>query len=813
MGYFVWYYQKGILVLIKKWIFFLKSIIYYFSPLHLLKSLFAPWKRMTIAYEITGFNLQKYIEVITFNFISRFIGAFVRFFLLVTGVLVLTASFLIGLLLIPFYLLPFWGVFDYQRYLLQPEVYLSGFFKNKNENVFRKFFEKDAGKFFLNHIGVSLEDFLSATNINPSLLAEMPTDSFESFISYLVSKNVWSDDFFMKLGISSEDLIKVAAWWDNLAKQKSGVMEKQSYPSGLALELLTGYTPELNKYSVDLTAPLDFSERLIGRSSVVERMERSLSAGRSVFLSGPSGVGKKTIVLEFARKSSRGELGKEMAYKRILEFDYNLLLAESIDINAKKAKLDQIFQEASYAGDIILVIRDIHRITNLSFEGYDFTDVFEKNLEKGRLLVISILTTKDYERFVAPNIKLRRFFDLVEAEQPTKEEAFEIMINLATKYEREKGVVIPIFVLRKILEESDRYITETPFPEKVLELLEAVVVYCLQKKNFVIGIADVDEVLTERTGILFEITVSQKDKLSNLEEIIHSRLVDQELAVSLIAKTLRSKTLKVVDDKRPIGSFLFLGPTGVGKTEVAKILARVYFGSESEIVRFDMAEFAGREGLERLIGSLTLNQPGLLSTSIKKNPASLLLLDEIEKSSREIMNVFLSILDEGLFTDVFGNKIICRNLFIIGTSNAGAEYIRQLVSSGLPKEKMQKEVVDYVLKEKIFSPEFLNRFDGVVVFNPLSPSDLEKIASLMLSDLSLNLKNKGLRVEITPEAVKKLVLEGYQPEFGARPMRRIIDLVLGDLFGRALLRGEIKQGDRVRLNVGKAHEEFIIEKM
>ncbi len=813
MGYFFWYYQEGVFLLIKKWILFLKSVIYYFSPLHLLKSLFAPWKRMVITYEEAGFNLQKYIEVITFNFISRFIGAFVRFFLLITGLLVFVICFVMGALLIPFYLLPFWGIPDYQRYHLRPEVYLSKFFRDKNEENFRNFFARDAGKFFLDHIGISLDDFLSVTNVNPSLFAEMPVDSFEKLVSYLVSNKVWNDDFFIKLGISPEDFVKVAAWWDNLAKQKSGVMEKPSYPSGLALELLTGYTPELNKYSTDLTAPLDFSERLIGRSSVVERMERSLSAGRSIFLSGPSGIGKKTIVLEFARKSSRGELGRPMAYKRILEFDYNLLLAESIDLNAKKAKLDQIFQEASYAGNVILVIRDIHRITNLSFEGYDFTDVFERYLEKGRLLIISILTTKDYERFVSQNLKLRRFFDLIEAEQPTKEEAFEIIINLAAKYEKEKGVVIPIFVLRKILEESDRYVTETPFPEKVLELLEAVVVYCLQKKNFVIGIADVDVVLTERTGIPFEVTRSQKDKLSNLEEIIHERLVDQELAVSLIAKTLRSKTLKVVDDRRPIGSFLFLGPTGVGKTEVAKILSRVYFGSESEIIRFDMAEFAGREGLERLIGSLSLNQPGLLATSIKKNPASLLLLDEIEKSSREIMNVFLSVLDEGSFTDVFGNKIVCRNLFIIGTSNAGAEYIRQLVSSGVPKEKMQKQVVDYVLKENIFSPEFLNRFDGVVVFNPLSPSDLEKIASLMLSELADNLKNKGLGVEIAPEAVKKLALEGYQPEFGARPMKRIINLVLGDLFGKALLNGEIKSGDRIRLTAREAHEEFVIEKI
>lgn len=177
-----------------------------------------------------------------------------------------------------------------------------------------------------------------------------------------------------------------------------------------------------------------------------------------------------------------------------------------------------------------------------------------------------------------------------------------------------------------------------------------------------------------------------------MESIIHKRLVDQELAVSLIAKTLRAKTTGVVDEKRPNWLVSFLGPTGVGKTEVAKILARVYFGSESEIIRFDMAEFAGREGLERLIGSVVGNQPGELAVAIKRNPAALLLLDEIEKSSRDIMNIFLSLLDEGVFTDAFGNKVVCRNLFVIGTSNAGAEYIRQLVNGGVKKRNYKAKL-------------------------------------------------------------------------------------------------------------------------
>ncbi|BCX14675.1 MAG: hypothetical protein KatS3mg088_358 [Patescibacteria group bacterium] len=817
MDYLKWYYSQGIKILVKKWLNLVKSVYRYFSPLHLLSSLFSPWKRMVLVYETTGFNLQKYIEVLTFNFISRFIGAIVRFFLLITGILVILLFLVLFIVLIPLWIIfPFWGVFDYQKFQMRPDIFLSNIFKRNDGDILSKIFRSHAGDFLLVHTGIPFEEIVSQVKFNSDLVSSLPSDSFESLISYLLSSNVWNDDLFIKYKLSKEDFVKTAKWWDDVQKIKLGFFDRPYYPSGLALELLTGYTPELDKYSVDLTAPQDFSHRLIGRGEVVDRMERSLSVGKSIFLVGPAGVGKKTIVLEFARRSYLGELGEKMAYKRILEFDYNSLLAESIDLNAKKTKLSQILKEASYAGNIILMIRDIHRITNSEVEGYDFTDVFEQNLDKGKTLVIAVLGNKEYERFVAPNLRLRKLFDLVEVEPPSFEEAFEIMIKLATKYEREKNIIIPIFVLRKIFDESDKYITETPFPEKALELLDAVVSFSLQNKSSPVSLDDVDSVLTEKIGVPFaDITKTQKVKLENLESIIHERLVDQELAVSLIAKTLRSKTVGVVNEKRPIGSFLFLGPTGVGKTEVAKILSRVYFGSEEEIIRFDMAEFAGKEGLERLIGSVSGNLPGELAVSIRKNPAALLLLDEIEKSSREIMNIFLSLLDEGVFTDAFGNKVICRNLFVIGTSNAGAEYIRQLVASNTPKEEMQSKVVDYVLREGFFTPEFLNRFDGVVVFNPLSKDDLLKVAKLMLLDLAANLKKKGITLEITDAAIEKLANDGYEPAFGARPMRRIINVVLGDLFGKAILSGEIASGDKVRLSVVEevGRSSFAIEKV
>jgi len=223
-----------------------------------------------------------------------------------------------------------------------------------------------------------------------------------------------------------------------------------------------------------------------------------------------------------------------------------------------------------------------------------------------------------------------------------------------------------------------------------------------------------------------------------------------------------------------------------------------------------MAEYAGREGLERLVGTLDKNIPGVLTTAIKNKPASLLLLDEVEKASPEIFNLFLTLLDEGYLRDAFNNKVSGRHLFVIATSNAGSEYIRGLVEKGIAGNELQKKVLDHVLKEGLFSPEFLNRFDGIVVFEPLKPEYLVKIAKLLVADLEENLKAKGVKVKLTDAAIEKLATDGYEPAFGARPMKRIVNLEIGDLLGKAVLKEEIQEGDKVTIDVegGK----FVISK-
>lgn len=815
MSFLSWHLTYGLSYYANRYVYTLRGIIHYFSLPVLLTSLFAPWKRLIITEKKPGFDLLNSLQTLSFNLISRGIGAVARIFLFVIGMFVLILFFVFGAIgFIVWIVFPLLSLGVYTRYKKRPDFMAKNIYTAMHGKYpVKVFFESEPGEFIAKHLGVGSEKLVSgakAIEIDKRVIPK----SISEVVEILIRAEVWDKMFLKEINVSEKDILLAANWWDR--KQTEGALPDAPTGfdyAGIGRELLFGYTPLLRQYSTDMGARTDFTHHLIGRGEVVSRIERTLTGGKSVILTGEPGVGKKTVVYEFARRAVTGEFGGDLAYRRVLELDYNFVFSGSTDKNKKKQELSNILVEASAAGNIILVLRDLHRLTSQEIEGMDLTDVLETHLERGKLKIISVSTSEDYEKYLARNARLRKFFEEVEVVEPTTEEAYQILLEAAEDWEKKKHFTITIPALTRIMEGSRQYVTDTPFPEKALEILDAVVFLNDQEKtDEVIDVSDVNRVLSEKTGISFaSLGKDEAARLANLEEIIHERLVNQEAAVNLIAKILRSKSLGVVESKRPIGSFLFLGPTGVGKTETAKVLARVYFGSSDKILRFDMAEYVGREGLERLVGSQTNNQPGVLTTAIKNKPASLLLLDEIEKAPPEVFNLFLAVLDEGIITDAFGKYISCSNLFIIATSNAGAEYIRELVSRR--EDDLQGKVIDYILKNNIFSPEFINRFDGVVVYEPLTPLHLIKVAQILLAELAIGLEKKNISISFSDEAVKKLSVDGYEPEFGARPMRRIIELSIGDLLGKAILSGEIRSGDKVRIVPGSGKGEFLWEKI
>jgi len=339
-----------------------------------------------------------------------------------------------------------------------------------------------------------------------------------------------------------------------------------------------------------------------------------------------------------------------------------------------------------------------------------------------------------------------------------------------------------------------------PFPEKAMDVLDEVAIYVAQNvKEKIVLPRHVATIVKEKTQIpVGEIETKEKEILLNLEDLIHQRIINQEIAVKEIATALQRARAQISIRKGPMGGFLFLGPTGVGKTETAKALAEIYFGGENKMIRLDMSEFQAIEDIPRLLGAP--GQEGLLTTPVRENPFSLLLLDEFEKAHPNILNLFLQVLDEGHLTDGQGRKVDFKNTIIIATSNAGYQIILEALKENLEWQEVKEKLLDFIFQEGIFRPELINRFDGVIVFKPLSKEDLLNIAELLLQKLKKNLSDKGIEFLITPELKEKIVELSYDPKFGAREMRRAIQDKVENVLAKAMLSGKIKRGGLIKID-------------
>ncbi|MDP3987602.1 MAG: ATP-dependent Clp protease ATP-binding subunit [Candidatus Levybacteria bacterium] len=660
--------------------------------------------------------------------------------------------------------------------------------------------------------------------------------------------------------VSPEDLL-VALFSKSLASanylqaqglKKEQLMEKLSKSAGYS----EGKKSTLERYSIDLTAQAKNGEldAIAGRDREIERLIHILlrRTKNNPVIIGEAGVGKTAIVEGFAQKIVDGTAPKDLLQKRIIQLDLTSLVAGASHRGEFEERLRNVIKEVqASSGTIILFIDEIHTIVGAGeLEGaLDASNIIKPFLARGQLQIIGTTTTAEYRRYFEKDKAFERRFQPVLVEEPSEEAAIEMLNVLKPKYEQFHKVIITPKAIEDSVHLSKRYIGERYLPDKAIDLLdEAAAGVRLEmnegkrKDNQVVS-TDVEKVVANWTGIpITKLTEDEGQKLLHLEEYMHKRLINQETAVSAVAEAVRRGRIGLASANRPIASFIFLGPTGVGKTELAKTLAEILFGKEDATIRLDMSEYMEKHEVAKLIGAppgyVGYEEGGQLTEAVRAKPYSIVLLDEVEKAHPDVFNILLQLLEDGRLTDNKGNTISFKNTIIVATSNIGSVLIQQKLiedsektatiedtekkpasaeaSAGKEEDKNVKyqELSKILVGElrKFFKPELLNRFDEVVIFEPLSRENMEQIAKLRIGDTRKLLQLQGIDLDISQKALSKLSDEGYDPLYGARPLRRLIQTAIENPIAVLLIGKNFVTGDKIIIDYDSTKEQFIFTK-
>jgi ATP-dependent Clp protease ATP-binding subunit ClpC len=574
-------------------------------------------------------------------------------------------------------------------------------------------------------------------------------------------------------------------------------------------------TPTLDKFSLDLT---DAARRyevgfLVGHEAEYRRMVETLSRPTkpNVLLVGEPGIGKETIVAHLALELTKDNVPPELFDRRLVELRLGELVAGASPEEVQK-RIQTIAEEIFMAGNVILYIPEIHNLVKTSGAEYlSAADGLMPILKNDLFPVIGATWPREYKQFIEPRSDFAANFEVIRVEEISEAEAEKILVYDALLLEARTGIFISFGAVKMAVKLAKRHFRNKFLPSSAEELLKSALSGVAGRREKFLGSEEVIKAAEEKINVpIHEATGAEAERLLNLEKIIHERLINQEEAVKAVASALREYRSGLSRKGGPIAGFLFVGPTGVGKTELAKILARVQFGSEAAMVRFDMTEYQDKQSFYRFIGSPDGTISGMLTEAVLHKPYSLILLDEFEKAFPDILNLFLQVLDDGRLTDNLGRTVDFTNTIIIATSNAHSD----LINDSLRQGQSMSQIAEY-LKARltdVFRPELLNRFSKVIVFRELNPEEVEKIALLNLLDLAKILEDQGIYLDVDSSAVKQVAKLGYNPAFGARPLRRVIDERVRSPMAEALLRKDFARGDRVRLTFSGEKFNFEVQK-
>lgn len=723
---------------------------YFFSLKQLLRTLFLPWKNLVAQKTEVGFSFSEYFNRLSFNVMSRLIGAVMRLaillFYLILQIVILISIPIVILLYI----------------LLIPLLFAISLTKPTPEE------KKQSIK----------ADFMSKHLINPVNQKKVEE---------------WFEHYY-------HAQYEQEKWW-----KLSSLMATPPIGHDWAY----GYTPTLDRFTQDLTDPAYLAKLspVIARELQIEQVERILSKGNeaNVLLVGDEGIGKHTIVDALAKQIYEGKTTELLAFKRILKLNMDGILAEFEDMKKREVFLDSLFAEAAGAANVILVIDRIDKYTTNEQGHLDMSSQIEKYAKGSEMQIIGITTPYLYERYIRPFENIGQHFVKEDIPEITKAQAEAILLNSIPRIEAHYGVYIPYETLEIALDKSDVYITTIPYPEKTVKLLDSACVYTNQMlKKTIVTPDTISIVLEELTHIPTTINSSMRNKLLTLEATLSTRIIHQEEAVKSVTSTLQQAFVDQGTRHKPLCTFIFLGPTGVGKTETAKAISAALFGANAQFIRFDMSLYQSKSDISKLIGSADTGNPGLLTAALRAQPYGVLLLDEIEKADHDLLNIFLTMLDEGYYSDGYGRRVDCKNLVIIATSNAGASLFYQSTQSTgsalIQTPPTTKAVVDHLVEKGIFLPEFLNRFDGIIAFHGLTKTMMVDMARAIVGQLATSIyANHKIKLQISDAKIANLISTHYDPAFGARDLQRILKNEIDGQVARQILAGQIQPGQTLSL--------------
>lgn len=666
------------------------------------------------------------------------------------------------------------------------------------------------GRFFASRFGITLkflQDIVSAESKDMEAVwqraLEVRQQSGSEYISGAVLVVALFQSFpdyeklLAHMHLEMEDMISGVRWYEHFRLLINKTKEPRR-TGGIARDFSFGYTPLLKRFGTNLSEHVDGGLE-VEVASHVEALRQLIdtfgSGGRqNAALVGAEGAGKSTLVRAFAKKllDAKTNIPSSLKFRQVYLLDSAALIAAAPGRGELEGLIMQVLGEAYTAKNIIICLDNAQLFFEEGIGSVDLTNVLLPILEAGNLRVILTMDEQRLLQIGQRNPGLINALNRINIQPATREESIAVMQDQLVFIEYQRKVTYMYQSLAEAYRLSERYIHDLVMPGRALKLLESSAAY--SENGFVTG-NSIHQAIEQTMGIKVGVASAEdeREKLLNLEDLIHKRMINQTRAVQVVSDALRRARAGVRNEDRSIGTFLFLGPTGVGKTELAKALADTYFGGEDRMIRLDLNEYVREEDVVRLIAD-GAEDPTSLTAQAMKQPFSVVLLDEIEKAHPKVLTTLLQLLDEGILRDIKNREVSFRDAIVIATSNAGADRIREYIDRGYKLQDFEQKLTDELINSNQFRPEFLNRFDEVVVFRPLEKPELLQVIDLILAGVNKQMALQKVSVSVADDAKELLVDKGYDPRLGARPMRRIVQRAVENLVAKQMLSGTVPPG-------------------